>query len=110
MRVGFPVLFEADKREYVKQVIKYFTRKDREKENEKENWHIGYGSRILSTITDQLTKEEKQKAKGAGFTLDPNYEPKPSIKVGGFVSRIRPSGPITQEEFGSLSIIDNAKK
>ncbi|MBI3589495.1 MAG: hypothetical protein HY093_03755 [Candidatus Liptonbacteria bacterium] len=110
LRIGFPVLSDDDKRKYVKQVIDYFVKKDQEKENEKENWHIGYGSRIISVIADQLTEEEKQTAKDAGFTLDPNYKPEPSIKMGGFAGSIRPRGPIIQEEFGNLSITDIAGK
>ncbi len=110
LRAGFPVLSKTDKREYIRRVMEYFIKKDQERKNEKEDWHMGYGSRILSTIIDQLTKEEKQKAKDAGFTLDLNYEPEPSIKVGGSVSRIRPRGPVTQEEFGNLAITDIAKK
>jgi len=109
LRAGFPVLSKADKREYVKRVIEYFTKKDQGKENEKEDWHIRYGSRILSMIVDQLTEKEKQAAKAAGFTLDPNYEPEPSIgKIqSGWV---KPRGPITQEEFSKLSIAEIAEK
>lgn len=109
LRAGFSVLSETDRRDYVKQVIDYFVKKDREKENEKENWHIGYGSRILSVITDYLTDEEKKAAESAGFTLKPDYEPEPSIGQmrGG---TIVPRGPITKEEFGKLSIVDIAQK
>lgn len=109
LRAGFSVLSEVEKRDYVKQVIDYFVKKDKEKENEKEDWHIRYGSRILSVIADQLTDEEKKAAKGAGFTIKPDYEPEPSIGQmrGGTVV---PRGPITKEEFGKLSIADIAQK
>lgn len=109
LRIGFPVLSNADRRDYVKRVIEYFTKKDREKENEKEDWHIRYGSRILSVIADQLSEEEKQAAKSSGFALDPNYEPEPSISTmrGGTVV---PRGPISKEEFGNLPISDIAQK
>jgi len=109
LRVGFPVLSDTDKREYVKRVMEYFVKKDKEKENEKENWHIGYGSRILSVIADQLTEEEKQVAKDARFTIRPDYEPEPSIGTmrGGTVV---PRGPIAKEEFGNLPITDIAKR
>lgn len=110
LRVGFPVLSEPDKREYVKRVMEYFVKKDKEKENEKENWHIGYGSRILSVIADQLTEEEKQVAEKAKFTIRSDYEPEPSIKMGGFAGSIRPRGPTTQEAFGKLPIDDIAQK
>lgn len=110
LRAGFPVLTDADKREYIKRVMEYFIKKDREKENEKENWHLGYGSRILSIISEHLTDEEKQVATDARFTIRPDYEPEPSIKMGGFAGSIRPRGPITQEEFGNLLVNDIAKK
>lgn len=109
LRAGFSVLSDTDKRDYVKGVINYFTKQDREKENEKENWHLVYGSRILSVITDQLTEEEKQTAKSAGFTLDPSYEPEPSIgrmRAGS----VRPRGPITAEEFGKIPVEEIARK
>lgn len=109
LRVGFSVLSEIDKRDYVKRVIEYFVKKDQEKENEKEDWHIRYGSRILSVITGQLTDEEKKSAKDAGFTLKPDYEPEPSIGTmrGGTVV---PRGPIAKDEFGNLAIVDIVKK
>jgi len=111
LRKGFLVLFEADKQEYVKRVIDYFKKKDKEKENEKENWHIGYGSRILSMITDYLDKNNdlKRQVEEAGFKPNPNYEPEPSI---GSVhtGSIAPRGPITGEEFGKLTITDIAEK
>ena len=110
LRAGFSVLSDADKREYVKRVIEYFVKRDREKENEKENWHLRYGSRILSVIAKQLSEKEKQVAEEAGFTLDPNYKPEPAIKMDGFAGSIRPRGPITQEEFGNLLVTDIAKR
>ena len=109
LRAGFSVLSEDDKREYVNQVIEYFKKKDQEKENEKENWHMRYGSRIFSMIAGQIIKEEKQKIKDAGFTIDPDYEPEPSISEA-HMGAIIPKGPITQEEFGNLKISEIAKK
>ncbi len=108
LQKGFSALAENDKRVYVKRVIEYFPHKNREEE-EKKGWDIRSGTHILSMISDQLTKEEKQKAKAAGFKLDPSYEPHPSIVSieSGFVL---PRGPITQEEFGKLTISDIAKK
>jgi hypothetical protein len=81
LREGFDVLSEKDKQEYVKQVINYFVRKDKAKENEKEDWHIRYGSRILSMVAGFLDEhpELKRDAEKAGFTIDPSYEPQPSI-------------------------------
>ena len=90
LQKGFVSLSEQDKRHYVKRVMEYFTRQ----ETEEENWHIRSGSHILSMIASQLTEEEKGQAEEAGFNLDPNYQPEPSIgrpRVGTVV----PRGPIT---------------
>lgn len=113
LKKGFFTLSEDDKREYVKQIMDYFKKKDEEKKNEKENWHMGYGSRILSMITDYLDKNEdlKRQVEEAGFKPDPNYEPMPSIGPV-YTGYIAHRGPITIEEFGKLtiaSIIKNLK-
>lgn len=109
LRIGFPVLSKADKDDYVIRVINYFLKRDQEKESEKENWHIRYGSRILSMIIGQLTEEEQRVAKGAGFKLEPGYEPQPSIgKVTSGVITSR--GPVTKEELGKIPVADIAKK
>ncbi len=108
LRAGFPLLSDANKREYVKLVVEYFIKKDQEKENEKENWHIEYGSRILSMIVSKLTGDETRLIKEVGFILKPDYEPEPiisQIQVGTVV----PRGPNTQEEFDNLPIGDIAK-
>jgi len=107
LRVGLSVLSDTDKRDYVKQVVEYFVK--REQEKEKENWHIQEGSKILSIIADHLTKEEKKEAEKAGFKIDKNYKPSPSITEirGGFV---KPQGPITADEFNKLPINEIAQK
>jgi len=98
----FPVLDKNDRREYIKKVIDYFIKRDQEKENEKENWHLKYGSKILSAICNQLTEKEKKLATQKGFTLQPNYKIKPDIvfKSGTVI----PRDPITQEEFHNKPI------
>ena len=105
LQKGFAALSEEDKRHYVKRVVEYFT----EQEIEEGNWRIRNGSRILSMIASQLTEEEKGQAEEAGFNLDPDYQPKPSIgrpRVGTIV----PQGPVAEEEFGELSIAEIAEK
>jgi len=107
LQKGFSVLSDDDKREYVKQVIEYFTKHAEDKEDQ--DWHIRYGSRIISMIEGQLTPAEKQEAEQAGFRLDPNYEPEPSIgpmRAG----TVRPKGPISQDEFNKLPVVEIAKK
>ena len=101
----FAALSEEDRRHYVKRVVEYFTRQ----ETEEKNWRIRNGSRILSMIASQLTEEEKNHAEEAGFTLDPNYQPTPSIKEVQ-VGTIAPRGPVTEQEFGELSMAEIAEK
>lgn len=109
LQKGFAALSEQDKRHYVKRVVEYFAQPGQGQETDEENWRIRDGSRILSVIASQLTEEEKSHAEEAEFKLDPNYQPKPRIgrpRVGTIV----PRGPITQEEFGELSIAQIAEK
>lgn len=107
LQIGFPVLSGKEKRDYVKRVIKYFSKHF--KGNEEEEWHITYGSRILSMINKYLTKKEKQKISEHGFKLDPNYEPESTIgEIKG--GTVVPRGPITQDEFGRLAIDEIALK
>ena len=110
LRNGFSVLLDNDKRQYIKKVIEYFKKKEQEQESETENWHLQYGSQILSMIpANEISEEEKQLAKKEGFRIDYNYKPGPSIGQirSGFVS---PQGPILPEEFNELSIVDIAQK
>ncbi len=108
LKICFSYLSNTDQRDYVKRVMDYFIKKDQEKENERENWHMGHGSRILSMITEQLTEKEKQAAKDVGFVLTPNYEPEPSIGKmrGGKVSH-RP--PVNLNDYSVEEIIKNLK-
>ncbi len=109
LKIGFPVLSDADKRRFVKNTLKYFIQKDKDKESEKENWHLRYGSQILSMIVDELTEEEKQMAKQMGFSINPSYKPGSDgdNMRGGAIS---PQAPITKEEFGKLSIQEISEK
>lgn len=109
LQKSFVILPEDDKREYIANVIAYFTKEYQERGKEKENWHKIYGSRILSMIADQLTTEERQQIEKSGFKIDTTYEPSPSIGPvqGGYIVA---RGPITQEEFEKLPIAEIAKK
>ena len=109
LQKGFPALSKEDKRQYVNRVLNYFTRQESEKESKEKNWRIRDGSRILSMIASQLTEEEKNHAEEAGFTLDPDYQPTPSIKEVQ-VGTIAPRGPVTEQEFGELSMAEIAEK
>jgi hypothetical protein len=108
LRECFYVLSEDDKKEYVKTVINYFTEKDKKKENEKQDWYIRYGSQILSVLYKYLG-EERKIAEDLGFTIDPNYEPEPSIgkiRGGAIISK----GAVTKEEFTKMSLVEIAEK
>jgi len=105
---GFQILLETDKREYVKKVIEYF--KKRAIKDPDQNWHMNYGSDILSMIINSLTDEEKKQITGAGFKLNPNHKPEPSIIGPTFASAVQPQAPITQEEFGKFSIDEIVEK
>ncbi|OGI65977.1 MAG: hypothetical protein A3B11_00870 [Candidatus Taylorbacteria bacterium RIFCSPLOWO2_01_FULL_44_26] len=109
LKKGFAVLSEADKHDYIKKVIEYFKKKDQDKENEKENWHLRHGSEILSLIEDHMTADEREETQKAGFVFDPDYEPEPSIgKMRG--GTVVPRGPITEQEFNQLPIEDISAK
>ncbi|MEY4731126.1 MAG: hypothetical protein RL681_72, partial [Candidatus Parcubacteria bacterium] len=108
LRLSFSALSEKDKRDYVRRVFEYFTKRATDAEDEK--WHKTYGLQILSSICDQLTNEEAAECeKSFERKCDPNYEPEPSIgRMRG--GTVRPRGPITAEEFGKLPITDLAAK
>ena len=109
LQKGFAVLSEQDRRHNVKQVVEYFTKQVPGQETEERNWRIRNGSHILSMIASQLTEEEKGQGKKAGFNLEPDYQPKPRIgrpRVGA----VAPRAPVTEEEFGNLSIAEIAEK
>ncbi|MFH0892467.1 MAG: hypothetical protein V1867_06845 [Candidatus Falkowbacteria bacterium] len=107
LRIGFTVLTEDEKREYVKKVIEYFTKKSKDPKEEK--YLKRHGSNIFSMIIDQLTADEKIKIKKEGFALDAEYKPEPSIgKIRAGI--VTPQGPLTLEEFGKLPIAEIAHK
>ncbi len=102
LREGFSVMSASDKLEYVQRTIETFKHPSRFKNS---------GSRLLSMILPYLNEKPalKKQVEEAGFQLDPDYEPRPDIVVGQgrFIS---PRGPITQEEFGRLTVVEIAGK
>ena len=108
LHVGFSVLSETDKRDYVKRVFEYFSQEVRDiKEKE---WNKRHGWEILSSICDQLTKEEQEKCEQLfGKRCDSSYEPEPSIgkSKGGW---IKPKAPLTLEELNKFSITEIVTK
>ncbi len=108
LRVCFSTLSEEDKRRYISEVFRYFS-KHIEQDKGDQRWHKTYGWRILSSINDYLTSNESDECeKVFGRKSDGEFEPEPSIMKsrGG---TINPQSPITQEEFGKLSIDTIAK-
>lgn len=78
LRIVFPNWTAAEKRDFVKKVLDYFTKKNKAAPEEK--WIKGYGWRVLSSITAELTEEEKKMCE-VEFEKAPDssYEPEPSI-------------------------------
>ena len=103
LQEGFPVLSDNDKQEYVQRVIRKFS--------QPHEYRIHKGSHILSMIMPYLNDNPalKKRVDEAGFHLDPDYKPQPSITEmeGGFIS---PRGPIQKEEFGRLTVVEIAGK
>lgn len=103
LQKGFPVLSDNDKQEYVQRVIRKFS--------QPHEYRIHKGSHILSMIMPYLNENPalKKRVDEAGFHLDPDYKPQPSIieRDGEFIS---PRGPISQEEFGQLPVVEIAGK
>ena len=103
LRKGFPVLSAEDQRVFVQRTIEKFRQLP-------DNMNLG--SQILSMVLPFLDENpdlEKQ-ARAAGFQLDPEYEPKPAMSDIGESREVIPQAPITQEEFGQLSIAEIARK
>lgn len=102
LKIGFSYLSNPDQRDYIKNVLEYFSKKA--KQYPDQNWHKRTGWEILSSICKHLKKDELSKCKEFfGKECDEKYEPEPSIGKmrGGMIS---PRGPVTQEEFGNIPI------
>ena len=104
LREGFHVLSAEDKKHFVERILDTFGRQlDRKR----------YGSEILSMTLPYLNELPELKAlvEKESFVLNPDYEPRPDIVMGDEDSRIVSSqAPISQEEFGQLSIAQIARK
>ncbi len=102
LREGFSALSARDKLDYVQRIKGTF----------KEPSDIRFnGSPLLSMILPYLNEkpELKKQVEEAGFRLDPDCEPRPAIVVGegGFIT---PRGPISQQGFGQLPVVEIAGK
>ncbi len=106
LQKGFPVLSDNDKQSYVHRVIRKFSHLH--------EYSKYKGSSILSIILPYLNENPalKKRVEKAGFHLDPHYEPRPDVISGdtGRAEFISPRGPISQEEFGRLTVVEIAGK
>lgn len=111
LRAGFDVLSDSDKRDYVKRAKEYFLRKSKEEKDKKENWHKVYGSSIFSMIANHLTEEEKREIEKEGFTINPDIQPEPSVKIRGVeTGSVVLQAPLSYEEFKKLEVLVIAEK
>lgn len=103
LQASFSSLSKKFREDYALQIISHFCKVMKESDDERKKWDQIYGSRILSTIADYISSDLKRKAEEAGFALDVDFEPKPSIGSveGGFV---REESPVSQEQLDNLSI------
>ena len=104
LRAGFSIMSEGDKLDYVQRTIETFGQPSRFRSN---------GSHLLSMILPYVNEKPalKRKAEEAGFQLDSDYEPPPSV-IGGDseLKTITPQAPISQGEFGKLPITEIANR
>lgn len=108
LKKSFGVLGNKYQREYIQNIFEYFGKSFEDKKEEQ--WYKRDGWQILSMVCKHLTdKEHKKCMEIFGKRCNPNFEPEPSIgKIKG--GTVIPRGPITQEEFCKLPIIDIASK
>ena len=104
LRIGFPALSVEDRRIFVQSTIEMYSQRS--------DYEMDSGSRILSLIHSFLSENPdlEEKARTAGFLLDPEYEPSPIISDIGELREVIPQAPITHHEFGQLPISAIAKK
>ena len=104
LRAGFSVMSESDKLAYVVQTMATFRQASDFRYN---------GTPLLSMILPYLNEKPalKKLVEEAGYRLDPDYEPRPSIIGGdGELKTITPQAPISQGEFGKLPITEIANR
>ena len=104
LREGFPVLSARDKLDYVQRTMAIFRQPSDIRYN---------GSPLLSVILPYLNENPalKERAEKAGYQLDPDYEPRPSINWGdGELKTITSQAPISPEEFRRLPVAEIANR
>ena len=107
LKIGFPYLSDTDQREYIKNVLSYFSEKS--KKDPDKAWIKRTGWEIMSSICSYLKDDEPQKCEQAfGSKCDGKYEPEPSMKMGeaGIVTH---KSPVNLDDFTINQIITNLK-
>lgn len=107
LKKGFSVLSNDDKKQFIENVIEYFSKK---REDEKDEfWHKHKGREILSCVFSELTENEKIKAeeKLAGKIAE-EFNPEPSIVSGGMAGLITAKAPLTLENLKRLKVSEIA--
>lgn len=108
LKIGFTILSEADKKKYISEVFRYFTKKSKERSDQE--WHKRTGWEILSCICSFLSEEEKiECVRVFNEKCDENYKPEPSI--GRMVSgSVHPEPPDELDKYTPKQIIEKLKK
>lgn len=110
LKASFETVFGPDEKAvYADNVIVFFNEK--RAKHPDENWHGSYAGRIFSMIAPYVSAHPdlSQRITEANFTIEPDYEPTPSM-MSGRSGTVHPQGPISAEEFHALSIDDIATK
>lgn len=107
LKIGFPYLSDTDQRDYVKNVLSYFSEKS--KKDPDKAWIKRTGWEIMSSICSYLRDDESQKCEQAfGSKCDGKYEPELSMKMGG-AGMVTHKSPVNLDDFTIDQIITNLK-
>jgi hypothetical protein len=103
LRKGFSIIDQENKLEYINSVITQFHQ--RHEAEEEQDWHLEYGSRILSMLKKigELPDEKEQEAIEKGFDIREDITPRKQVSMEG-PTQVISQGSITEEEFNNISI------
>lgn len=108
LKIGFSYLSDTDQCDYVKNVLSYFFEKS--KKNPDKVWIKRTGWEIMSSIPQELLKEEDKVNCGKYFGRKPDqkYEPEPSMKMGE-AGVVKHKSPVNLDDYTIDEIIANLK-
>jgi len=110
LKIVFPNWTSTEKRDFVKKVLDYFMEKSNAAPEEE--WIKDYGWRVLSSISAELTEEEKKMCEAQfGKAADSNYDPEPSVGQmrGGMVQSCSPVEVSEKDYKDILDLIKDLK-